>query len=303
MTDGPTDPVAAGKSASTVPTPRPAATPATRPEYHLPDHLQDKPRPPSRGVLRALVSGVGNVVFFVPRLVMGKRRAKSADEVTVYSAHPAFYLWLLILVGFVASRVAESTPVWGETLGWIYVWTTIYLIATLLYDFNVKKLALWVGIFCLIWLFSKYVENLKNIAVVGRIFQYLSDLNPKLDPGTATAISWLLILPWIGSLFEMSLNRRKRFSPNEIAEFHFGEGSELTDRSGLRFRTRYRDVLETLLSFGGGDLLAFDNRGMVVKQYENIIGLYFLWPRLDRVLHQRVSVIEDADGDEPPKPA
>jgi hypothetical protein len=137
------------------------------------------------------------------------------------------------------------------------------------------------------------------VAVVGRIFQYLSDLNPTLDPGTATAISWLLLLPWIGSLFEMFLNRRKRVSPNEIAEFHFGEGSELTDRTGLRFRTRYRDVLETLLSFGGGDLLAFDNHGMVVKQYENIIGLYFLWPRLDRVLHQRVSVIEDADGDKP----
>jgi hypothetical protein len=282
---------------STSPAARPAATPAARPEYQLPEHLQDLPKPPRRGVVRALVSGVGNVVLFVPRLILGKRRPKSADEVTVYSAHPAFYLWLLILVGFVASRVAESSPASGETLGWIYVWTTIYLIATLLYDFNVRKLALWIGIFSLIWLFSKYVENLRNVAVVGQLFQYLSDLNPTLDRGTVTAISWLLLLPWIGSLFEMFLNRRKRFSPNEIAEFHFGEGSELTDRTGLRFRTRYRDVLETLLSFGGGDLLAFDNRGAVVKQYENIIGLYFFWPRLDRILHQRVSVIEDADAD------
>jgi hypothetical protein len=236
-------------------------------------------------------------------LFLGGRRAKSADEVTVYSAHPAFYLWLLILVGFVTARIVQSAPAWGETLGWIYVWATIYLIVTLLYDFNVKKLALWVGIFSLVWLFSKYVEHLKNVAVFGPVFQYLSDLNPTLDAGTATVMSWLLILPWIGSLFEMFLNRRKRFSPNEIAEFHFGEGSELTDRTGLRFKTRYRDVLETLLSFGGGDLLAFDNRGMVVKQYENIVGLYFLWPRLDRVLHQRVSVIEDADGEDPVKQA
>ena len=46
----------------------------------------------------------------------------------------------------------------------------------------------------------------------------------------------------LGFVVELDfLNGRKKFSPNEISEFHFGEGSELTDRSGLRFRTKYRD--------------------------------------------------------------
>ena len=63
----------------------------------------------------------------------------------------------------------------------------------------------------------------------------------------------------------MVLNGRKKFTPNEIGEFRFGEGSELTDRTGLRFRTRYRDVLETLLSFGGGDILAVDNHQNQIK--------------------------------------
>jgi hypothetical protein len=97
----------------------------------------------------------------------------------------------------------------------------------------------------------------------------------------------------------MVLNGRKRFSPNEIGEFHFGEGSELTDRTGLRFRTRYRDVLETILTFGGGDLLAVDNHHNVIKQWDNIIGLFFVWNDLDRILHQRAALIET---DEEPDP-
>jgi hypothetical protein len=156
---------------------------------------------------------------------------------------------------------------------------------------------LWVLIFALIWVTSKYVENLKEVALLGAVFDYMAGLQPKLDPGTVTVLSWLLLLPWIGALLHMALNGRKRFTPNEIGEFHFGEGSELTDRTGLRFRTRYRDVLETLLTFGGGDLIAVDNHQNVIKRWDNVVGLYFFWNDLDRVLHQR-AVMETGNEEE-----
>jgi hypothetical protein len=95
----------------------------------------------------------------------------------------------------------------------------------------------------------------------------------------------------------MALNGRKKFTPNEIGEFHFGEGSELTDRTGLRFRTQYRDVLETILTFGGGDLLAVDNHQNVIKRWDNIVGLFFFWKDLDRVLHQRAAVMDVVDSE------
>jgi hypothetical protein len=144
---------------------------------------------------------------------------------------------------------------------------------------------------------SKYVENLKEVALLGALFDYMAALQPKLDPGTVTVLSWLLLLPWIGALLHMALNGRKRFTHNEIGEFHFGEGSELTDRTGLRFRTRYRDVLETLLTFGGGDLIAVDNHQNVIKRWDNVVGLYFFWNDLDRVLHQR-AVMETGSEEE-----
>jgi hypothetical protein len=250
------------------------------------------PAPRRRQIVRPALRAVGQFarfMFTLPvALVRAKRGRGTMDEVTVYSAHPSFFLWLLIAVGFISAAIVDKWPDWAGFFGWLYLWVLLYFLVTLLYDFSTRKLALWVLIFTLIWVASKYVELLKQVGLLSTLFDYLASLQPKLDPGTATVLSWLLLLPWIGSLFHMALNGRKKFTPNEISEFHFGEGSELTDRTGLRFRTTYRDVLETILTFGGGDLLAVDNHQNVIKRWDNIIGLFFFWNDLDRILHQRV---------------
>ena len=252
---------------------------------------------PRRQLVRPALVAVFQFARFMVTLpvTLIRGRRGNLDEVTVYSAHPSFFLWLLILVGFVTAAVVTRAPGSANFLGWLYVWVLMYFLITLLYDFSTRKLALWVLIFALIWVSSKYVEHIKHVAVLGSVFDYLASLQPKLDPGTVTVLSWLLLLPWFGSLFHMALNGRKKFTPNEIGEFHFGEGSELTDRTGLRFRTRYRDVLETILTFGGGDLLAVDNHQNVIKRWDNIIGLFFLWNDLDRVLQQRAAVMETGE--------
>jgi hypothetical protein len=252
-------------------------------------HVEQSPIKPRRQLIRPAFKAVFQFAKFMITLpvVLVRGRRGNLDEVTVYSAHPSFFLWLLIAVGFISSAIVARAPAWTGFFGWLYVWVLVYFLVTLLYDFSTRKLALWTLIFTLIWLASKYVELLKQVAVLSTVFDYLAGLQPKLDPGTATVMSWLLLLPWLGSLLHMALNGRKKFTPNEIGEFHFGEGSELTDRTGLRFRTKYRDVLETILTFGGGDLIAVDNHQNVIKRWDNIIGLFFFWNDLDRVLHQR----------------
>lgn len=263
------------------------------------DTFEHRPAP-RRRIIRPAFKAVFQFARFMITLpiVLIRGRRGAVDEVTVYSAHPSFFLWLLIVVGFVSAQIVGRAPQWAGFFGWFYVWVLLYFLVTLLYDFSTRKLALWVLIFALVWLTSKYFEDIKHVAVLSPVFGYLATLQPKFDPGTATVLSWLLVLPWIGSLLHMALNGRKKFSPNEIGEFHFGEGSELTDRSGLRFRTKYRDVLETILTFGGGDLLAVDNHQNVIKRWDNIIGLFFLWKDLDRVLHQRAAVMDLGEEEE-----
>ncbi len=268
---------------------------------HLPETMDTKPesrRQIIRPALKAVYQFARFMITLPVTLIRGRRG--NLDEVTVYSAHPSFFLWLLIVVGFVSASLVSREPQWASLFGWIYVWVLLYFFVTLLYDFSARKLGLWVLIIAMVWLTSKYFEDIKHVAILSPLFEYLGTLKPTFDVGTATVLSWLLLLPWCGSLLHMALNGRKRFTPNEIGEFHFGEGSELTDRTGLRFRTKYRDVLETILTFGGGDLLAVDNHQNVIKRWDNIIGLFFLWKDLDRVLHQRAAVMDMSSDDSQP---
>ncbi|EDY17600.1 hypothetical protein CfE428DRAFT_4898 [Chthoniobacter flavus Ellin428] len=248
---------------------------------------------------------IRRIIFAPFTLVAYLVRGKSnIDEIVVYSAPRAFYLWIVIAVGF-ALKFLVPLYLSASAGAWIFITTLVFFILALLYDMSLKKLALWVLVIAALWLLCKYLENLRDIVILGPIVHHFAMLDPQYDHGTVTVLCWLLLIPWVCSLFEMRFDRKKKFSPNEIAEFHFGEGSELTDRSGLRFVTKYRDVLETVLSFGGGDLLAVDNHQTVIKRYENIIGLWFYWEKLDRVLHQRATLLDDeaakdqAAGDQP----
>lgn len=254
-----------------------------------------KPRASVMGSSFSALIQFARFMFSLPWLLLRGQHGGTVDEITVYSAHPSFFLWALIFVGFTLGTIVHFWSDAAGVCGWIYVFVMLYFLITLLYDFSAKWLALWLLIFGALWLLEKYIEAYRDWALLGHVSDYLASLHPRLDPGMANVLSWLLLVPWLGSLVQMAINGRKRFTPNEIGEFHFGEGSELTDRTGLRFRTKYRDVLETLLTFGGGDLLAVDNHQNVIKRWDNIIGLAFIWKDLDHILHQRSVVDEDAD--------
>ncbi len=271
-----------------------------------PQSPSEKPQPPPAAKSKSGMS-IGRIIaapfVAVGHLVRGKSKI---DEMVVYSAPPAFFLWIVITMGWLlnllcpkimttsAGIITRSGGILTASAGaWIFIFTLIYFILALLYDMSLKKLILCTLVVAVLWLFARYMEGLHNIVILGWIMKYFASLNPQFDHGTVTVICWLLLIPWVSSLFEMAFNRKKKFSPNEIAEYHFGEGSELTDRTGLRFMTKYRDVLETLLGFGGGDLIAVDNQQRVIKRYENIVGLWFKWDKLDRILQQRSILVDD----------
>jgi hypothetical protein len=232
----------------------------------------------------------------VAQIVRGSRKV---DEIVVYSAPPAFFLWIVIAVGFLLRMLCPGF-ITERAGAWIFIFTLVFFILAILYDMGLKKLVLCFLVVAVLWLFARYMENLHHIIILGAIVKHFAELDPKYDHGTVSVLCWVLLVPWVMSLFEMFFNRKKQFSPNEIAEFHFGEGSELTDRTGLRFVTKYRDVLETILGFGGGDLLAVDNHQAVIKRYPNIIGLWFHWKKLDRILHQRATIVDEEPSTPPP---
>jgi hypothetical protein len=239
-----------------------------------------------------VLTGFGLVSLFRRSKVRGV-----AEEIVVYTVHPSFYLWALIALGFVASACVNHWPGSAVAWGWAYVLVLLCTIVTLLFDVSTLKALLWGGIFCLVWIASKYLEDLKHMTILSGVGHYLAGLHPRLDPGTASVVSWLLLVPWVGALFHAFSRGRKAFSPNSIEERFFGEGREITDRSGLKFRTRYRDWFETVFGLGACDLEAVDGNHHVVKRWENILFLTFVWRRLDSVLHQRAATVDNAPSD------
>ncbi len=91
-----------------------------------------------RPAFRAVFQFVKYMVMLPVALVRGRRG--KADEGTVYSAHPSFFLWLLIAVGFISAAVVTAKPHLAGTFGWLYVWVLVYFIVTLMYDFSARKL-------------------------------------------------------------------------------------------------------------------------------------------------------------------
>ncbi len=229
--------------------------------------------------------------------ILRRRSARfKVEEIVVYSVHRSFFLWAIILTGFISAlslRHHGNPVVWG----WVYIWVMLYTLLTLLFDLSSLKFLLWTGIFTFAWVVSKYLEDMKHLQVLSLLTGYLRQLHPQMDPGFASVMSWLLLGPWLISLFHSFSRGRKVFSPNSIEEWYFGEGHEITDRSGLKFRSRYRDILETTLGLGSGDLEAVNGNGVVVKRWENIIFLMFIWNRLDEILHQRSLVVDNTKED------
>ncbi|MBC7785395.1 MAG: hypothetical protein H7144_16300 [Burkholderiales bacterium] len=225
------------------------------------------------------------------------RPFKKSEAAVLYTVHPAFYLWPLIIAGllgaFCVRRGIGSVDSWG----WAYLWVVIFTLVTLLFDLSLARLAFWTGVYALIWVSSRYLEDLKQVPVVTDVLRFFHDLHPRFDAGHALALSTLLAPAWIGSLVHSFFEGKKTFTPNSIEERYVGHGCEISDRAGLKFRVRYRDLFESLLGFGAADLEAMDAQGKVVKRWSNIVFLAFTWRKLDEILHQRAAVVDNAADD------
>jgi hypothetical protein len=242
------------------------------------------------GFIGWVLTGFG-LIGYIRRRQTG---AAKTEEIVLYTVHRSFYLWSLILVGFIGAFCVNHWKASEHTWGWIYIFVLLYTITSLLFDVSTLKALLWGGIFLLIWIGSKYLEDMKHMTLLSGVTRYLAGLKPTLDPGTASVVSWMLVIPWVGSLFHSFTRGRKTFSPNSIEEWFMGEGREILDRTGLKFRSRYRDLFEMVLGLGAGDVEAINNHQTVVKKWENILFLAFVWNRLDQILHQRSLVVDNA---------
>ena len=270
--------------------------PAAQPTESVPKPAASRPapRPPHAGhhgifsFFKWIFTGFGLLT------ILGRRSQVKIEEVTVYTVPRPFYLWAVILAGFVGCFVVRHFPNSAVVMGWIYIWVLMYTLVTLLFDLGTLKVLLWSGIGLLLWVVCKYIQDLKNIHLLSWFTGFFANMRPKLDIGFVEVLSWFMLILWLGGVFQTFARGRKRFTPNGIEEWYLGEGSEITDRSGLHFVTRYPDLFESFLGFGCGSVHAIDGTGRTIKHWDNILFLFFVWPHLEEIIEQRSATVDNA---------
>ena len=114
---------------------------------------------------------------------------------------------------------------------------------------HIKAPLLWGGIFFLVWITCKYLEDWKGFrpALLGHRQARRPSSHARFRHRDRAELAAARA---VDRLAGTSLTRtgEKAFSPNSIEEWYLGEGREITDRSGLKFRTVYRDLFEKLRS-------------------------------------------------------
>jgi hypothetical protein len=203
----------------------------------------------------------------------------------------------LILFGWITSTVIYHFPAHAIWWTWAYLTVLIYTFMLLMFDVTLLKLVIAVGAFLLVVVTAKYVEAVRHIVLIGHLTNHFRNLRPQMSGGFGSVVSWVLFLPWLAMLAEAFRSGRKSFSPNGIEERDLMVGTELTDRSGLHFYCRYPDLLETILGFGSGSIIAKDGTGKTVKEWPRILGLFFKWKRIDSILQQRATFIDNTQGE------
>src|SRR5215217_7329804 len=125
-----------------------------------------------------LVTGFGLLGYLVSRKRPGK-----AEEIVIYCVPRSFFLWAIILAGFVTSAVVRLYPQHAETCGWVYLWVLLYTFVTLTFDVSTPKFLLWAGIFTFAWVVSKYLEDVRDMYLLSGAIDHVRDLHPALNPG------------------------------------------------------------------------------------------------------------------------
>jgi hypothetical protein len=235
-------------------------------------------------------------VFGVCRRFTGKPRFK-LEEAAFYSVHKSFYLWGLIVLGWFTSLCLRIFPSWAGALTWLYVWALFYTFLLFLFDLGTIKIIVCSLIIFFLCVTFRYVEAVQKVSVLGWIYSHFAGRPPVMNEGLPHVVSWLLFVPWVIMAVESYRVGKKTLSPNGIEERHLLVGNEITDRAGLRFVSRYPDLLESVLGFGAGSIVAYDGQQKVVKEWNNILGLFFIWNRLDEIMHQRSAVVDNAPND------
>lgn len=219
-----------------------------------------------------------------------RSRTPDVHEVRFISYPKLFFTWPLILAGFVFYPIAawagaeSATP---EVLGWLWISLLLLVVLTLGVDVDRNQAIFWLVLFAL----------LVSLGLFSNARTWLQSLGVRYNQHFGLAISLVLLVPFILTMFWARINDAWRITHNEFEHYSFGKMDDSLGRGAKTIRTSFPDVFELLLGLAG-TLVVFNANGQrELRRIPHVLFLPFVRRRLNKIL-ERTAITMQYTADE-----
>ena len=209
---------------------------------------------------------------------------RDKDAVPIASFPMIIYFWPTLLA-FLVCGVAQSFGDGAQqsvTLGWWATGALTFNLMVIVTDLDQKKFAI-VLLLVLLACAGLYVGRLKGWAILGDAGHWLAGLQVSYSTAAYLVVGCSLLFFFLLGMLQPRLNYW-RLEPNEFVHYVQPWGRDQSiPRQGSTVSREVPDVLELILTFGGGTL-AIKREGQVVARIQHVPFLGKRMKSIERLL-------------------
>lgn len=200
---------------------------------------------------------------YYPRNVGGE-----ADAIPLASFPMIIYFWPSLLAMLLCGMAQGLTGITPNAIGWVGVGFLSFNLMVIVTDLDQKKflitLLTLLALGLLLW-----ITNLKEMGVVSGLSGWLSGLEVSLSTDAYFVLFTVLLFFFVIGMIQPRFNYW-RLEPNEFVHYIEPWGRDQSiPRSGSTVAREVPDMLELLLTFGGGTLV-IRREGQVVARIRHV---------------------------------
>jgi len=216
---------------------------------------------------------------------------EDAEAIPIASFPMIIYFWPSMIALLICGTLQSATSIEPTSLGLLAVAVWTFNLLVIVTDLDQKKFVIAILIVLLVGA-GAWVANLKDIAVVGSVAGWFGGLDVTFSTQAYLLMGVILVILFVAGMVQPRFDYW-RFESNEFVHYVQPWGRDQSiPRLGSTVTREVPDMLELILTFGGGTLLV-RREGQVVARIEHVPFLSRRMIALERLLGAtRVRAVE-----------
>lgn len=218
-------------------------------------------------------------------------REPHVHTVTYCGHTKLIFLWPIIALGYVLWPIAG----WGgnsETLGWIYLLSSITVILAVTTDLNRNFGIFWLVLLAFIVTLGRWLADAKGIPILGNIAHWFAGLDVQYNRAFGLCFSIIMSVFFVIGILWAWSNNRYTMTHNEVLHHVWGRGDTSVGRGARVITMLYPDWFEFIICLAG-TIIVYDNTGRTqICRSEHVPLLPFRAGRIQKIL-ESLEVTQD----------